>query len=135
MGDPVHFDDDDLRDDLPAPGYYSGTVATARHRTSAAGNPMIQVVYELEGVTGGHARVSEYFALGGSERGQAMARRKLGQLYRACGLAPKGGDAIDPADLLGARLEVRVEHDEWQGERRLRVASHRSLASPGRTPF
>jgi hypothetical protein len=135
MEDPLHFDADDLRDDLPAQGYYRATVATARHRTSTAGNAMIQVVYELEDVAAGHARVSEYFALGGSERGQAMARRKLAQLYRACGLAPKGGDAIDPADLLGARLEVRVEHDEWQGERRLRVASHRTLASPGRTPF
>jgi len=44
-------------------------------------------------------------------------------------------DAIDPADLLGVQLEVRVEHDEWDGQPRLRVASHRSLASPGRTPF
>jgi hypothetical protein len=135
MEDSLHFDADDLRNDLPAPGCYRGTVATARHRTSAAGNPMIQVVYELEGVVGSHARVSEYFAFGGSERGQATARRKLAGLYRACGLAPKGGDAIDPADLLGARLEIRVEHDEWQGERRLRVASHRSLEASGRTPF
>ena len=135
MGDPLHFDADDLLEKLPEPGYYRATVATARHRTSAAGNPMIQVVHELEGVSAGHARVSEYFALGGSARGQAMARRKLAQLYRACGLAPKGGDAIDPADLLGAQLEVRVEHDEWNGEPRLRVASHRSPAAPGRTPF
>jgi hypothetical protein len=135
MGDPLCFDANDLRNDLPAPGYYTSTVVTARHRTSAAGNPMIQVVYELEDVAAGHARVSEYFALGGSERGQAMARRKLAQLYRACGLAPKGGDTIDPADLLGARLEVRVEHDQWQGERRLRVTSHRSLEAPGRMSF
>jgi hypothetical protein len=135
MGDTLHFDADDLLEALPSPGYYRGTVATARHRTSAAGNPMIQVVYELEGVAPGHARVSEYFALGGSVRGQAMARRKLAQLFRACGLVPKSGDAIDPADLLGVQLEVRVEHDEWDGQPRLRVASHRSLASPGRTPF
>jgi hypothetical protein len=135
MGETLHFDAEDLRDDLPAPGHYRGTIATARHRMSAAGNPMIQVVYELEGVAAGHARVSEYFVLGGSPRGQAMARRKLAQLFRACGLSPKGGDAIDPADLLSAQLEVRVEHDEWDGEPRLRVASHRSLATPGRTPF
>jgi hypothetical protein len=133
MGEPLHFEVEDFGE-LPEAGHYQATIATARHRTSGAGNPMIQVVYELEAVAAGYARVSEYFVLGGSVRGQAMARRKLAQLYRACGLAVKGGDAIDPADLLGARLEVRVEHDEWDGEPRLRVAGHRALA-PGRTPF
>jgi hypothetical protein len=131
MGEPLHFEADDFVE-LPAPGHYHARITTARHRTSGAGNPMIQVVYELEA---GHACVSEYFVFGGSARGLAMARRKLVQLYRACGLTAKGGDAIDPADLLGAQLEVKVEHDEWDGEPRLRVAGHRSLAVSGRTPF
>jgi hypothetical protein len=134
MGDPLHFETVDFGD-LPSPGYYRASISTARHRTSAAGNRMIQVVYALEDVATGHDRVSEYFVFGGSARGQAMARRKLGQLFRACGLSPKGGDAIEPADLLGMRLEVRIEHEEFDDEERLRVAGHRSLAASNRTPF
>jgi hypothetical protein len=127
----THFEEAELKDDRPAPGYYKSTITTARFRTSTSGNDMIQVVHELEGVAAGHDRVPEYFVLSGaSARGVAMSRRRLVELYRACGVEPKHGTEIEPADLLGARLEVRVEHDEWQGQRRLRVAGHRPRAVP-----
>jgi hypothetical protein len=124
---------------LPAPGYYASTVGTARFRRSGRGNDMIQVVHELEGVEPGHDRVSDYFVLtGGSPRGRALSRQRLLELYAACGLEPKAGDPIDPADVLGARLEVKVDHDSWQGRPRLRVVAHRPLGdpdAPGRVPF
>ena len=122
------FEDDDLSDDLPAPGFYPSVVVGARFRRSERGNDTIQVVYGLDGAPPGHDRVAEYFLIrGGSPRGRALSRQRLVGLYRACGLEPKGGEAIDPADLFGLPLEVRVEHETWQGRLRLRVADHRPL--------
>ena len=107
----------------------------ARFRRSEQGNQTLQVVHELEGLAPGRDRVAEYFVLeGSSPRGLALSRRRLVELYRSCGLSPRSGDAIDPADLLEQRLEVRVEHDAWQGRPRLRVTSHRALGS-GPAPF
>lgn len=120
------FEAADLRDELPKPGFYPSAVTTARFRRSEAGNDMVQVVYALEGSMPGHDRVSEYFILsGGTPHGRALSRRRLVELYRACGFVPREGVPIQPADLLGARLEVRVEHELWQGRSRLRVVSHR----------
>lgn len=128
------FDDADF-DVLPAPGFYKSTVVGARFRRSEQGNQTLQVVHELEGLAPGRDRVAEYFVLeGSSPRGLALSRRRLVELYRSCGLSPRSGDAIDPADLLEQRLEVRVEHDAWQGRPRLRVTSHRALGS-GPAPF
>lgn len=124
------FDATDFQEELPAPGFYASVITTARFRRSERGNDMIQVVHALEGATPGHEHVAEYFVIqGGSPRGRALSRRRLLELYRACGLDPKRGDEIEPADLLDARLEVRVEHDVWQGRPRLRVAGHRRLGS------
>jgi hypothetical protein len=134
MATAARFDDADF-DVLPAPGFYKSMIVTARFRTSEQGNETLQVVHELEGLAPGRDRVAEYFVLaGGSPRGLALSRRRLLELYRACGLAPKSGDGIDPADLLDGRLEVRVEHDSWQGRPRLRVTSHRVPGS-GPAPF
>jgi hypothetical protein len=124
------FESLDLRDELPAPGYYPSTITSARLRRSLSGNRMVQVIHTLEGVPPGHDRLSEYFVLeGASPRGLAFSRRRLVELYRACGFAPEDGEEIATAPLLGARLEVKVEHDQWQGMPRLRVVAHRPLQS------
>jgi hypothetical protein len=134
MTDALQFDDADFGA-LPEPGFYKSTIVSGRFRTSEQGNKTLQVVHELEGLAPGRDRVAEYFVLGGgSPRGRALSRRRLVELYCSCGLTPKSGDEIDPADLLDMKLEVRVEHDAWQGRPRLRVASHRPLGSE-RTPF
>jgi hypothetical protein len=128
MGTSTCFEEADIRDELPAPGYYAGTVTSARLRRSASGNRMVHVVFAIEGATPGHDQVAEYFVLeGASGRGLALARRRLVELYRASGLDPRPGDMIAPADLVGARLEVKLEHEEWQGAMRLRVVGHRRL--------
>lgn len=130
-----HFETADFADELPAPGFYRSSIVTARWRRSERGNDMIQVVHALETAPPGHDHVSEYFVTaGGTERGRALSRRRLIQLYRACGLEPRAGEGIETADLLGARLEVRVEHELYQGQARLRVAGHRRLGSSP-TPF
>jgi hypothetical protein len=125
----VRFEETDLHDELPGPGLYGATITTARLRRSASGNRMVHIVFALEGVVPGHDRVAEYFVLeGASGRGLALARRRLVELYRACGLEPRPGDEIAPEDLVGTRVEVKLEHETWQGEMRLRVVGHRRLA-------
>lgn len=134
----AQFDHADVSDELPAPGFYPSTITTARLSKSQSGNRMVHVVHALEGVAPGRDRVAEYFVLeGASPRGLALAKRRLVGLYRAAGLDPREGDAIAPEELRGARLEVQVDHDEWQGERRLRVVGHRPLGAglPGTAPF
>jgi hypothetical protein len=127
----AQFQATDLHDHLPEPGYYRSRISTARFRRSATGNQMIQVVYALDGVGPGHDRVAEYFVVEApSPRGQAMARKRLVELYRACGLVPRAGDEIAPEDLVDAELEVKLEHDEWQGQPRLRVVAHRRVGPP-----
>jgi len=124
------FEEADLSDALPAPGYYASTVTGARLRRSSSGNRMVHVVYALEGVAPGHDRVAEYFMVeGASPRGLQVAHRRLVDLYRACGREPCAGQEIAPEDLVGARLEVKVEHETWRGETRLRVLAHRPAAA------
>jgi hypothetical protein len=129
----LRFEPHDFACSLPDPGTYPATIESARYRQSASGSEMLQVVYVLDGVEGCE-RVTEYFVFGGSERGGLVARRRLLQLFQACGLAPKAGDEISPAELYGQRVLVRVVHDEWQGTPRLRVTSYQRL-DPARPSF
>ncbi len=120
----ICFEHDDLTDELPAPGWYSGSIKSARFRHSSKGNRMLQVVHQLENVS---ALVADYFVLeGASERGVITARHRLVNLFRACGLVPREGAEICPGDLCQARLAIKVEHDEWDSQRRLRAVAYRS---------
>jgi len=128
----TYFQDEDFFDELPASGYYTACITDARFRRSANGNRMLQILYELEGVGPAHQLVADYFVVDGeraSPTGIFLARRRLLQLYRACGIFPKQGQEIVPTKLLQARLQVRVEHEQWRGQPRLRVAGYRPLES------
>lgn len=126
----LHFEESDLADELPAPGVYPSTVTSARVRKSASGNRMVQVLHAIDVTCGTRDRVAEYFMLeGATPRGLALSRRRLVGLYRACGVDPRQGDEISPSELVGARLEIQLEHETWQGERRLRVVGHRALGA------
>jgi hypothetical protein len=114
-------------DVLPAPGFYACTVAFAYFCDSAQGNRMLQVDFTFLEVGLEMEKVSDYFVLeGASARGLITARRRLVQLYRACGRNPREGDVIDPKDLLLAQLEVKIEHNTWENKQRLRVVSYRA---------
>lgn len=126
----TYFEHQDLSDELPAPGFYTGSITSAGFRQSAQGNRMLQVVYCLDGVSTSHQRVTDYFVVeGASPQGVSLGRRRLVELYRACGFQPTQGDEISPAELVEARLKVRVEHDEWEGRPRLRVVGYQSYWS------
>jgi len=120
--------EDFLGDQLPLPGYYPCSITSARFRRSANDNRMLQVVYALEGVGSACPMVADYFVLEGpriSPAGIVLSRRRLVELYQACGLDPKEGEPIAPGALVNARLQVRVEHEHWEGRPRLRVAAYR----------
>ena len=120
------FEPSDVTDELPAAGYYEGTIRRAQWRESERGSRMVQVLYALSGVSAAYGCVAEYFVLeGATERGAAMARRRLVNVYRACGLEPQAGEELGLTRLVGRRLLVRVEHDQYNGRPRLRVAGHR----------
>lgn len=122
----LHFAAQDFRPELPVPGFYPAQVQDARFRRSANGNRMLQVIYALDEVSAFYGRVSEYFVLeGGSAFGLVRTRRRLVDLYFAAGRDPKPGDEIAGSDLVDARLDVELEHDQWQGQPRLKVVSHR----------
>jgi hypothetical protein len=126
---------DEITDELPAAGYYPGTIRSARWRQSEQGSRMIQLLYALSGVTAAYGCVAEYFVLeGATERGATMARRRLVDVYRACGLEVAPGDAIVLAPLVGRELLIRVEHDEYRGRPRLRVVGHRQLEREDAVP-
>ena len=127
-----YFQFEDFLDELPTPGFYLGSITTARFRRSAKQNRMLQITYALESGGPAHHMVCDYFVLEGdnvSPTGIFLARRRLLELYRACGIFPKEGEEITSAQLLNARLEVRVEHEQWEGRPRLRVVAYRPLQS------
>jgi hypothetical protein len=64
---------------------------------------------------------------GVSARGLAVSRGRLVELYRACGMDPHSGDEIHPSEIEGAELEVRVRHEDRDGQIRLRVVGYRGL--------
>jgi hypothetical protein len=133
---------EDFLDQLPVPGYYPCSITSARFRRSAKDNRMLQVLYALEGVGPACPMVADYFVLEGprvSPSGIVLSRRRLVELYRACGLDPQEGEPIAPEALVDARLQVRVEHEHWEGRPRLRVVAYRPLerfdSEPGPIPF
>ena len=128
-----YFQLQDLVDRLPDPGSYPGCIERARFRQSANHNRMLQVVLTLKGVEPAYQTVCDYFVLDGahvSESGIRFARRRLVELYHACGIFPAEGDEIVPAQLLHARLQVRVAHEQWESRLRLRVAGYRPMQTP-----
>lgn len=127
----TQFFDSDLAEGVPPAGFYVSTIRTARMRASQRGNAMVHVIHEVEGVPPAYERVSEYFVLdGASPRGLAFARRRLVELFRACGVEPRPGEAIAPERLVGARVRVQVGHEEWRGEVQLRVVGHLPAIEP-----
>ena len=86
-----YFQLQDLVEQLPAPGYYPGSIERARFGQSANHNRMLQVVHTLEGVEPAYQTVCDYFVLEGehvSPSGLFYARRRLVELYRACSIFP-----------------------------------------------
>ena len=123
----VVFHPEDFSPILPAPGCYPATISSARFRTSSRGNRMLHLVLRLDGVPPAFQCIADYFVLeGASSLGLSVARRRLLELYRACGLYPEEGDEVLPSHLVDMRVELTVDHVEWQNQMRLRVLAYRA---------
>jgi hypothetical protein len=117
---------EDLPQILPAPGFYPATVTNARFRHSVRGNRMLHLLLRLHGLPPAFQCIADYFVLqGASARGLWVARRRLVQLYHACGFYPEEGDEVLPSHLIDTRLEVKVDHVEWENQTRLRILAYR----------
>ena len=133
----IVFQPEDFSPILPAPGFYPATVTTARFRRSVRGNRMLQLLLRLDGVPPAFQCIADYFVLdGASAHGLSVARRRLVELYHGCCFYPEEGDEVLPSQLIDARLEVKVDHVEWENHLRLRVLSYRTgwpaaLDAPG----
>ncbi len=141
-----HFQFEDFVDvgELPAPGFYPSNIKSAIFRQSAKQNLMLKVVHALECGESAHQQtqiVCDYFVVEGdnvSQSGINYGRRRLLQLYYACGIFPKEDEEISADQLLHAHLEVRVEHEQWKGRPWLRIVDYRPLQSfdsDDRIPF
>jgi hypothetical protein len=136
----VFFNTEDLSQILPAPGSYAATVTNARFRHSVRGNRMLHLLLRLDGVPPAFQCIADYFVLeGASAHGLSVARRRLVALYHACGFYPEDGDEVLPSHLIDTRLEVTVDHVEWENQTRLRILAYRpawpvGLDSPGSAP-
>jgi hypothetical protein len=121
----LHFADEDFEGALPPEGVYAAVIERARFHTSRQGNTTLQVTCGIEGVD---EDIADYFVLSGaSGRGRAVSRRRLIELYRACGFNPQPGDTIRPEELSGCRVEVELGHETYEGRPRLRVLNYRAL--------
>jgi len=122
----LHFEESDFEISPLREGYHEAVIDRARFRTSRQGNLTLQVVSQIEAAPAGSDTVVDYFVLSGSsERARAVSRRRLIELYRACGLQPKTGDPLRPQDLVASRLEIRLGHEIYDGETRPRVLGYR----------
>jgi hypothetical protein len=127
MNAPIRFLIEDFSQHLPAPGCYPATITAARFRHSSRGNRMLCLRLRLDGVHPVFSVLADYFVLeGASSLGLSVARRRLLELYRACGLYPEEGDEVLPSHLVEMRVEVTVDHVQWQNQTRLRVLAYRA---------
>ncbi len=130
-----YFQFEDFLDDgeLPARGFYPAGITSASFCQSASQNLMLKVVLVLESTGSARRMVCDYFVVEGDSNvslsGIKFARRRLLELYHACGIFPKEGQEISGDKLLHARLEVRVEHEQWKGRPWLRIVAYRPLQS------
>ena len=127
MNAPIRFRIEDFSHVLPAPGCYPATITAARFRHSSRGNRMLCLRLRLDGVHPVFSVLADYFVLeGASSLGLSVARRRLLELYHACGLYPEEGDELLPSHLVNLRVEVTVDHVEWQDQTRLRILAYRA---------
>jgi hypothetical protein len=125
---PIRFQTSDFIEALPDQGYHPCVIHTARPRVSERGNPTVQVVYELDDADPSCDRVTEYFIVAGATpQALRIGRRRLLTLCRACGLDPKQGDELKLAELVGRELQIRIGHDTYEGQPRVRVLGYRPL--------
>lgn len=125
----VELDDDISNAEAPAPlpiGEYNATIRASEMQTSKSGNLMARVTFAIapdeypadftDGNPDGESLL--HFQMMNTE--DARTRYRLKKFIETIG-APKG-KRIDVSDWIGLEAKVRVEHEEYDGEVRARIA-------------
>ena len=124
----VRFQSGDFTDALPNEGFHEAIIHSVRCRTSENRNPLVQVTYHLPDASPDRDRLVDHFIVaGGNPRAIVVGRRRLLALLRCCGIEPPQGEDVSLQEIVGARLEVRIGHETYNGQVRARVLAYRPL--------
>ena len=105
------------------PGTYPARVFRVKDKQSANKNPMIVLIWKIEGdQPPAGLTVPENLTL------IPESYFRLQEVIEACGIEDViGDDGLDSKDLLEARCRIRVEYRDYEGKARLNVAEHLPL--------
>ena len=137
----IVFRAEDLVDRVPDPGWYRTSITGAWKRPTATGSVAVKVKFEIteDGDFEG-AEVWDQFVVeakdqsDGTEEGEAVARRRLARLFRACGGQVKAETTYKVKDLEGRDLVVMVVPDRFEGQPRARIKAFRPVAGKSESP-
>jgi hypothetical protein len=96
----------------PTPGLYTMAITEANHRDENGKND-IEVILEVVGGEFDKAKIWSYVGL------SEASAWKFRELTDALGLPPAG--ELDTNKLIGKKMKVKVNADQWQGEYRARA--------------
>jgi hypothetical protein len=104
---------------LVAPGTYSVVVTDAEERVASTGRQGIG--FDLEIVEGPQKGRAVWDTCWLSEKAMWRIKKVLSALQYPI---PEGEFDLNPADLIGRRMFVVVDHEEYDGKTRARVVDH-----------
>jgi len=122
--DGLTVEEGDINQVLP-PGIYEATATQAWvKRTQSV---TLRLRFEVHDGEEPWISAFDHFVLKNSQGGERFPRQRLGQLYQACGEALLAGERIQFKLILNKRLRVRIEHQEFQGQTRMRIKNYLPL--------
>ena len=137
----IVFRPEDLVDRVPDPGWYRMSITGAWKRPTDTGSVAVKVKFEItedgnfEGVEVWDQFVVEAKTDSESaDEGEAVARRRLARLFRACGGQVIAKTAYQIKDLEGRDILGKIVADRFQGQPRARIKAFRPLAGKSESP-
>jgi hypothetical protein len=141
---PFTFQAEDLAERVLPPGSYTVQVSLVWNGViQKTASEAVKVKFEVEEAGEFHrvAAWDNFVIHGPSEEGEAVARRRLGSLWKHAGLPAEPEVEVDLKDLEGCRVGVQTEVSTFRGVERTRIKSYHP-ANPaaageasGETPF
>jgi hypothetical protein len=142
----IRFLPEDLVDRVPDPGWYPVAVAGVWKRpVETTGSTAVKVKFVITEGAFEDAELWDQFVVEGAEspEGEAVARRRLARLLRACGVIVEPDVDVPLKGIEGSELVVKIVPEMFQGQPKARIKSFRPLhpSGPGKasedekTPF
>lgn len=90
-------------------GLYPVRIAKVEEKTSSTGNPMLAVEYDVLGVEGNRKLFDNFVLID-------KCLWKIKELFEAMGLDASAAIEIDPQELVGMEVTVKIIQEEYNGE-------------------